>query len=253
MDLASMSHATLIHCLVAMCDHIDDGSSWEKNGAYTCISTIPHSSMNGPILETAAVSAPAIREAIEKARATGYPVSVLAPGDLTASQRAVLAEYGYTVEEEIPVMTASRPVDSPWPDELELLDGPAAEAAHVDMVADVFSMDRSWIETMINPDMYEFDDSYAVVGTLDGEPVTTGFALRRGSGAGVFNIATTDGHRGKGYGAAATAAVTNHWFDRGITHATLQSSDMGRSVYRRIGFRDVMTHRRWSEPEVSEG
>ena len=121
------------------------------------------------------------------------------------------------------------------------------------MVSDVFSMPRSWVETLVARSAYDGDDQYAVVGTLDGEPVTTGLAVRQGSGVGVFNIATTDDQRGKGYGAAATAAVTNHWFDRGASYATLQSSEMGRSVYRRIGFRDILTHRRWWEPEMDEG
>ena len=248
-----MSHATLIHCLASMCEHIDDGSAWEKNGAYGCISTIPHATLNGPILETVAIAPSAIRDAIERSIEAGYPFSVIAPGTLSESHHAVLAEYGLTAEEQIPVMTATKAIDAPWPDELELVDGDDAYETHITMVSDVFSMPRSWVETLVARSAYDGDDQYAVVGTIDGEPVTTGLAVRQGSGVGVFNIATTDDQRGKGYGAAATAAVTNHWFDRGASYATLQSSEMGRSVYRRIGFRYILTHRRWWEPDMDEG
>ncbi|RYP86876.1 GNAT family N-acetyltransferase [Nocardioides guangzhouensis] len=72
-------------------------------------------------------------------------------------------------------------------------------------------------------------------------PVGCGSVIVDGTTAGLYNIATPEEHRGRGVGYAVTAALMNLGVGRGCTRAVLQSSDLGRPVYERIGFEQVCT------------
>jgi predicted GNAT family acetyltransferase len=65
-------------------------------------------------------------------------------------------------------------------------------------------------------------------------------------------VATPEEHRGKGYGAAITTEAVRAGFDAGADLAGLQSSPMGESVYRRIGFRKVETYTLFAPPPKSQ-
>jgi predicted GNAT family acetyltransferase len=58
-------------------------------------------------------------------------------------------------------------------------------------------------------------------------------------------------HRGRGHGAALTARVVQHGFADGARLAFLQSSLLGHSVYRRLGFRDVEEYTLLTRPGVA--
>lgn len=77
------------------------------------------------------------------------------------------------------------------------------------------------------------------VGHLGGEPVATVSLVAAGGAAGIYNVATVEAARGRGVGAAMTAAAIRHGAARGFTISTLQASTMGRRVYERLGFRFV--------------
>ena len=77
------------------------------------------------------------------------------------------------------------------------------------------------------------------VGYRDGLPVATVSLVTAGGAAGIYNVATIEAARGRGIGAAVTAAAVRHGAARGFTIATLQASSMGRRVYERLGFRHV--------------
>ncbi|HYI65547.1 MAG TPA: GNAT family N-acetyltransferase [Candidatus Limnocylindrales bacterium] len=75
------------------------------------------------------------------------------------------------------------------------------------------------------------------VGLLDGEPVATSSLITAGGAAGIYNVTTVEHARGRGIGAAMTAAAVEAGHRRGMTTAALQASTMGRSVYESLGFR----------------
>ncbi len=58
----------------------------------------------------------------------------------------------------------------------------------------------------------------------------------------LFSVATPPEHRRRGYGAAITAHAARAAFENGADLAWLQTSAIGESVYRGLGFRHVEMH-----------
>ena len=75
------------------------------------------------------------------------------------------------------------------------------------------------------------------VGYLDGLPVATNVLFNGAGVAGVYCVGTIPPARGKGIGAAITLKPLLVARGMGYHHAVLFSSEMGVSVYQRIGFR----------------
>jgi GNAT superfamily N-acetyltransferase len=96
---------------------------------------------------------------------------------------------------------------------------------------------RYWV------DAYEFlgrqkEPRWAHFVAWDGNvPVATSSVLRAGDLAGIYHVATVAEARGRGIGAAVTLEALRHARDLGATRAALQSSPLGESVYRSLGFR----------------
>lgn len=86
------------------------------------------------------------------------------------------------------------------------------------------------------------------LGLVSGEAVTTALAFTNGEATGIYNVATLAEHRGRGYGLAATAQCLSAASQRGARWAYLQSSEMGFSVYQRLGFRTVEQWQLWVSP-----
>ena len=77
------------------------------------------------------------------------------------------------------------------------------------------------------------------LGLLDGRPVSTSAVILAGGTAGIYNVGTLEGHRGRGIGAALTLAPLYDARARRHRIGTLQSSPLAYSLYERIGFREV--------------
>lgn len=87
--------------------------------------------------------------------------------------------------------------------------------------------------------LWTIDEVSWYVGRVGGAIVSTAVGFTADGATGIFNVATPPQHRGRGYGAALTARAVRDGFDAGSEFAFLQSSEMGRSVYHRLGFRNV--------------
>jgi len=76
---------------------------------------------------------------------------------------------------------------------------------------------------------------------LDGEPVAAS-AMYLGVGvAGIYNVATLPGARGKGAGSAVSYAPLKAAHQAGYQIGTLQASKLGYGVYRHLGFEEICT------------
>ena len=110
---------------------------------------------------------------------------------------------------------------------------------HASMLRDGFGMPQEFVDRLVQPGLLD-DSSIAVfVGRVDETPVSCSLLATSASTAGVYNVATPAEFRGKGYGEALTWAAVAEGARRGCTNATLQASDSGYPVYRRMGFVDL--------------
>jgi GNAT superfamily N-acetyltransferase len=74
---------------------------------------------------------------------------------------------------------------------------------------------------------------------LDGQPVATSLGFVLDGVVGIYNVATIPEARRRGAGGAVTVAAMADGRARGAHAAILESSTMGRSLYERLGFRQV--------------
>ena len=119
---------------------------------------------------------------------------------------------------------------------------------HIRTAAAGFELPAEIIRTFMSTASAADPDVAVYVGYADGAPVTTGMGFRTGRTIGIYNIATVAAARGRGYGAAMTRRVADDGADKGCDVAILQASDMGLSIYERLGYRTVVEYRGYIDP-----
>lgn len=122
-------------------------------------------------------------------------------------------------------------------------------ADHVRAAADGFEMPIEWLEAVVTGALLDRADAALYVGYADGVPVTTGLGIRTGDTTGVYNIATVPAARRRGHGAAMTMRIVDDGAAAGCDVAVLQASEMGYSIYERLGFRTVVEYEGYVVPE----
>jgi GNAT superfamily N-acetyltransferase len=185
--------------------------------------------------------------------ARGAPMSWLVSPSSAATDLATRLEaQGMTFDSEAPGMAIDlheAALDVAEPDGVTIHD-----------VSDGDNLAR-WIETMVAgselPDMLRdlLLDLYARHGfrrqedvryflAMEGErPVATALLFLSASAAGVYNVATLLGARKRGIGMKITATALRAARDLGHRLGVLQSSEMGYSIYWRLGFREYCRFR----------
>lgn len=119
---------------------------------------------------------------------------------------------------------------------------------HLRTAADGFGMPRAWVQDVLNERVAAREDVAVYVGYTDGVPVTTGLGVRTGRTIGIYNIATVETARRRGYGAAMTMRIVDDGAAAGCDVAILQASDMGFAIYERLGFRTVVEYTGYVDP-----
>ncbi|MEO7372077.1 MAG: GNAT family N-acetyltransferase [Ilumatobacteraceae bacterium] len=126
-------------------------------------------------------------------------------------------------------------------------DGLTVEAArttralhqHQALLSEGFGMPMEIAERLIRPPILEEEHAVVFIGHVDGQPVSCSLLATSAKTAGVYNVATPERFRGRGYGEALTWSAIEEGARRGCSHAALQASDAGYPLYRRMGFVDL--------------
>ena len=90
------------------------------------------------------------------------------------------------------------------------------------------------------------------LGTVHGNPVTSGTMVLAGGIAGLYDVSTSPAYRKRGLGFAITLAHMAEAQRRGHTHAYLRASREGMSVYERLGFKTLFHEQEfiWHSPSL---
>jgi hypothetical protein len=222
-----------------------DGARFERRGSYDFlfIPQIPVAQFNGAWPHSDA-AASELEGAIAEVEAAGVPSSVQLRRELAPGCEAEAKRLGLTKVLEMPVMVVreagllGRDVDELM---ISTVSDDDDRRQAVEVAAAGFGAPAAIFEPIYGDDVLALEGVRVYLGRFDDQVVTTAIGYTAGDSVGIFNVATPAEHRGRGYGAAVTTAAARGGFDAGAELACLQSSELGRSVYRGLGFEEVAT------------
>src|SRR4051794_15840755 len=151
---------------------------------------------------------------------------------------------GFRSDSGPPAMVLS-PIPQPVPPDppagLEIVTARSADllAATADIVAAGFGLPVDLCHRIVEGGIAEHPAVSVLTGLVQDHPVSTATLIVTDDVAGIYNVATPDPNRGRGFGAALTWAAVAEGARRGCTMASLQASPLGFPVYERMGFRPV--------------
>lgn len=224
-----------------------EGARYERRPGYDFlfIPQIPIAPFNGvwPLGDDAA---PELAGALAEIEAAGVPYSVQLRDHQTPACEAGARRLGLTTELALPGMVVSRSaLRDPAVDGCSVgtVDGDGDRRIAIETAAAGFGAPLWIFEPIYREHVLAAEGVRVYLARNGDEVVATSIGYTIGDMTGIFNVATPVAHRGRGYGAAVTAAAARGGFDDGAELAWLQASSLGFSVYRRLGFEQVATDR----------
>ena len=256
--LADLEHENFVAAGMAIAAGVP-GSLVRLDGGIALIATgLPIRFFNQVVVVAPSPDARALRTAVDAMRERGSRFVVLLRREIDNAlvpEMAALGLVGSGNAGPMPGM-ALHPLTGGSPTL------PGAEEHEIRLVADLaglvdhrrtaaagFGMADAVMGMTIHDGLLDRADCTIYVGYSDGAPVTTGLAIRTGRTVGVYNIATIPSARRRGLGSLMTARITADGRANGCDVAILQASEMGLSVYERLGYRTVVEYDAYVEPE----
>jgi N-acetylglutamate synthase len=248
---AERLHAALIEASRRLAS-VMEGARLEERSTYALVNfpTLPLPSFNGVWVKDE-TPGNEIATALEELADVNALLGIVSLRKSDASVGPIAHDLGYTVAERLPGMftTPARLQSSPVPDlEVVRIETPDGYAQALAVAADGFGAPADLLAPIYMLEVTSQDGLEVYLGRVDGKDVTTAIHFVVGDAVGIFNVATPEEHRGRGYGAAITAQAVRAGFDAGASFAFLQSSEMGESIYLRLGFREVETYTLYTTP-----
>jgi ribosomal protein S18 acetylase RimI-like enzyme len=233
-----------------------EGARFERRKGYVLMTfpTLPIPSFNGvwPDEDSAAA---ALGDALAEVEAEGIAVGVLARSGKTPAVDEAARGLGLTAVERMPGMVANAgDLVGPAESELEVVRVETADgfAQALALAAEGFGLPGDFLAPLYMLEVTGLDGFEVYLGRVEGRDVTTAASYVVDGDVGIFNVATPAEYRGRGYGATITGRAVREGFAAGAELAYLQSSAIGESMYRRLGFREVVTYLLLTRPpEVS--
>jgi N-acetylglutamate synthase len=247
-EQADSAVESLIGAMVQLCDAQGGRAFYRRYpGAAALVSGGQMPTLNTVLVHDEMVDADTVAALIDRVAETGLPYSVQTRPMVADPIRAMLTARRLAVRAEVPFMLwhgTEAPVVPPSPLEVyRIHSGRMAE--HVDIAARAFGVPADIFGAVMTDDALDLAAVRCYVGQVAGSLVTTGIGTLVGDWVGVFNIATLEAHRRRGYGSAVTARIIEDAVAVGAHHAYLQSTPAGLGVYRRLGFTTVEAWAVW--------
>jgi ribosomal protein S18 acetylase RimI-like enzyme len=253
MDATDRLHEVLVSAAEQLATVLE-GAQFERGDGYCFLSfpTFPIRDLNGVWADTdAAADQLATRRA--QANELRTPFTVMTRAGKTPAVEQAARELGLTNEIRIPGMTVTaQDLNEPASD-LEVLRVQTADglAQALAVGASGFGVPADLVASLYSLEVAQLDGLETYLGRVDGRNVSTAIGFTIDRTCGIFSVATPEEHRGRGHGAAITAQAVRDGFNAGADLAGLQSSPIGESVYKHLGFREVETYTLFAPPPKS--
>jgi GNAT superfamily N-acetyltransferase len=240
----------MVAAYVTLVRHLPPPAAVERFGEVVAVVTGIPSPFFNPILGVGdALTEPDLRAAVRFAMDRNVGPSFQIRSDLAGPADQLATQLGFLREEpDTPGMVLDPMPATRLPGPPELRIEAVADEATAELWITVGVLGRHI------PRPFLLDPAVrAVVGIVDGVPVTHGFVAASDNAIGVYAVGTVEAARRRGYGAAITwAAIRAGWEAWGDRPAILQSSELGQPVYRAMGFREICHYAIWyPAPEAS--
>jgi GNAT superfamily N-acetyltransferase len=244
--LARLEHENMLEWLRISCGQVAGALIRFEEGVGVFASGIPKPLFNQVVTDDGAADAAVVR-AVEEVRARGVPFCVVLRRGVDDRFAPRILQLGLRCHREVMPGMALDPI----PSDIEAADvhldvrvvsDETGLADHVAAVARAFDIPIAMFRDFVGRALCLRPGCTVYLGTLDGEPVTSGFAVRTGRTIGLYKIATIPEARDRGFGDAMTRRIVADGAAAGCEVAALQASDMGRPIYERIGFRAVIEY-----------
>jgi ribosomal protein S18 acetylase RimI-like enzyme len=234
-----------------------DGAFTQSSGdAGLLITGVAFPTLNGVLTVRTTAKADDVNRLLDVAARQGLPHSLLMRPGCSAGLVELVKARGFVEDESIPLMAMERDLErvreaASRPDlEIRLLE-PNEAGLHAAIGAEGFDAPLEAFERLIAPAALRLPGFRAYVGFAEGEPVTTAVGSTIGDYVGIFDVATPERYRGRGYGSAVTAHAALDGFESGAAYAYLQSSPMGFKIYERLGFETLEVWSVWVSVPLS--
>jgi GNAT superfamily N-acetyltransferase len=186
---------------------------------------------------------------LDRVAAGGLPYCLQARPAVASALGTVAAGRGMAANTPVPLMVLESPEHLVGVDEPPGLVIRRAEPSDTELVATVgaagFEAPVEIFRELVIEAGFDLPGMRGYLGYCDGQPVATGFGLTLDEFVFIGNICTVPSHRSRGFGTAMTATAVADGLQSGARWAWLQSSPAGRTVYRRLGFRDIEEWAYW--------
>ncbi|HEU5423989.1 MAG TPA: GNAT family N-acetyltransferase [Nitrolancea sp.] len=174
----------------------------------------------------------------------GEPYSVIVESESAAPVEASLRAAGWELDEDEPALFL-QPVPAPPPPPADLDIRLVTTEAELADFMEVSGTGQRWVPSLAAAR----DPGVALlVGYVQGKPVATARINLLGRVGEINGVGTLPAYRRRGYGTAMTWAAIAEGVRRGCDAITLSASEMGYSVYRRMGFVPVCRYRTYLPP-----
>lgn len=230
---------------------IEGGEIAERDGVVMIATGLPAAMFNVAfVLRPPAEPAAAVKRAIAFFGPRGAPWLFRVREGVDPASESAAQEAGLRPAGALPVMVLRDaglpPASLPGLEvrEVRLAD---LEAMH-GVLAGGFGTPPEFGPRLVPPAALDALEARFYIGYADGKPAATAAMMRTGDCAGVYNVATLPGFRGRGFGEALTRAAVLGGAALGCTFSCLQASEMGQPVYERMGYEVVAHYRTFQLP-----